>query len=294
MTCTPHFAALERAGPPTAAADIEQTLAGKRLEQRDQLLGREHAAAVEMVDRRQRLRGDRGAPGLVGLAQRGEETASTISPAAERRRDRGSASACPAPRSWDFAARGCYGSTGEKTQRGSHAMAVKIDRIQPEGMNVRMQQGKPAYSHVVTVTGPATTIYIAGQLARDAAGNIVGPGDMRAQLEQTFKNLDALSEGGGRDLARCRQDEHLRHELPGLLRSIATCGCAISASPARPARQSRASAASRSPRRWSKSRWSRSSSSARIHYNLRVRTASVPAAYAGGTQAVRTRFRTYR
>ena len=68
---------------------------------------------------------------------------------------------------------------------------MKIDRIQPEGMSVRLQQGKPAYSHVVTVTGPGKTIYIAGQLARDAEGNIVGPGDMRAQLEQTFKNLDA-------------------------------------------------------------------------------------------------------
>src|SRR4029453_178672 len=70
------------------------------------------------------------------------------------------------------------------------AMAMKIDRLQPAGRNVRIQQGKPAYSHVVTVTGPGKTIYIAGQLARDAEGNIVGPGDMRAQLDQTFKNLD--------------------------------------------------------------------------------------------------------
>jgi enamine deaminase RidA (YjgF/YER057c/UK114 family) len=77
------------------------------------------------------------------------------------------------------------------------AMAVKIDRIQPAGVNVRMQQGKPAYSHVVTVTGPAKMIYIAGQLARDADGNIVGPGDMRAQLEQTFKNLDACLKAAG-------------------------------------------------------------------------------------------------
>jgi 2-iminobutanoate/2-iminopropanoate deaminase len=76
-------------------------------------------------------------------------------------------------------------------------MAVKIDRIQPAGVNVRMQQGKPAYSHVVTVTGPGRTIYIAGQLARDAAGNIVGPGNMRAQLEQTFKNLDACLKAAG-------------------------------------------------------------------------------------------------
>src|SRR5215475_11642763 len=37
---------------------------------------------------------------------------------------------------------------------GGRVMAMKIDRIQPAGMNVRIQQGKPAYSHVVTVTGP--------------------------------------------------------------------------------------------------------------------------------------------
>jgi 2-iminobutanoate/2-iminopropanoate deaminase len=77
------------------------------------------------------------------------------------------------------------------------SVAMKIDRIQPAGMNVRIQQGKPAYSHVVTVTGPGKTIYIAGQLARDAEGNIIGPGDMRAQLEQTFKNLDACLKAAG-------------------------------------------------------------------------------------------------
>jgi 2-iminobutanoate/2-iminopropanoate deaminase len=76
-------------------------------------------------------------------------------------------------------------------------MALEIERIQPAGMNVRMQQGRPAYSHVVTVNGPGKTIYIAGQLARDADGNIVGPGDMRAQLEQTFKNLDLCLKAAG-------------------------------------------------------------------------------------------------
>jgi hypothetical protein len=81
-------------------------------------------------------------------------------------------------------------------------MAMKIDRIQPAGMNVRIQQGKPAYSHVVKVTGPGKTIYIAGQLARNAEGNIVGPGDMRAQLEQTFKNLDACLKAAGGGLAQ--------------------------------------------------------------------------------------------
>src|SRR4051794_24452288 len=94
-----------------------------------------------------------------------------------------SASAWAASRSWIWHQRMLRQLRG-KSQRGSAAMPVKIDRLQPEGMNVRMQQGKAAYSHVVTVSGPAKTVYIAGQLARDAEGNIVGPGDMRAQLEQ--------------------------------------------------------------------------------------------------------------
>jgi 2-iminobutanoate/2-iminopropanoate deaminase len=74
---------------------------------------------------------------------------------------------------------------------------MKIERIQPPGVDVRMQEGKAAYTHVVTVAGPGKMIYIAGQLARDAGGNIVGPGDMRAQLEQTFKNLDACLKAAG-------------------------------------------------------------------------------------------------
>lgn len=73
----------------------------------------------------------------------------------------------------------------------------KVERMNPSGMNVRMQQGKPAYSHVVTVTGPGKMVYVAGQLARDLEGKIVGPGDMRAQLEQTFKNLDACLKAAG-------------------------------------------------------------------------------------------------
>src|SRR5690349_18768424 len=69
-------------------------------------------------------------------------------------------------------------------------MVLKIERLQPEGMNVRMSDGKPSYSHVVTVSGSGKIVYTAGQLARDIDGNCVCKGDMRAQMEQTFQNLD--------------------------------------------------------------------------------------------------------
>jgi enamine deaminase RidA (YjgF/YER057c/UK114 family) len=51
------------------------------------------------------------------------------------------------------------------------------------------------YSQVVEVRG-GRTLYIAGQLALDKEGNLVGAGDFRAQVEQVFANLKArLAEG---------------------------------------------------------------------------------------------------
>ena len=40
-------------------------------------------------------------------------------------------------------------------------------------------------------------LVIGGQVARDEAGNIVGKGDMRAQIEQVGKNVDACLKAGG-------------------------------------------------------------------------------------------------
>jgi reactive intermediate/imine deaminase len=44
------------------------------------------------------------------------------------------------------------------------------------------------YSHVVEVNS-GRTIYIAGQVALDKSGNIVGKGDFAAQTNQVFENL---------------------------------------------------------------------------------------------------------
>ena len=47
------------------------------------------------------------------------------------------------------------------------------------------------------MSGAGKIVYIAGQLARDIDGNCVGKGDMRAQMEQTFKNLDRCLKAAG-------------------------------------------------------------------------------------------------
>jgi enamine deaminase RidA (YjgF/YER057c/UK114 family) len=53
------------------------------------------------------------------------------------------------------------------------------------------------YTHVV-VAPNGRTVYIAGQVALDSTGEVIGRGDFRAQAEQVFRNLGrALSSVGG-------------------------------------------------------------------------------------------------
>jgi 2-iminobutanoate/2-iminopropanoate deaminase len=44
-------------------------------------------------------------------------------------------------------------------------------------------------------------LYIAGQVARDAEGNVLGPGDIRTQARQVFENLRQVLQAAGGDLA---------------------------------------------------------------------------------------------
>jgi enamine deaminase RidA (YjgF/YER057c/UK114 family) len=54
----------------------------------------------------------------------------------------------------------------------------------------------PGYSQIVKVSG-GTTIYIAGQVALDEEGQLVGEGDLEKQARHVFTNLvTALSEAG--------------------------------------------------------------------------------------------------
>src|SRR3974390_657504 len=106
-------------------------------------------------------------------------------------------------------------------------MVLKIERFQPEGMNVRMSGGKPSYSHVVAVSGSGKLVYTAGQLARDADGNCVGKGDMRAQIEQTFQNPDRWLKAAGRSGPTSSRPTPLS-PISTSSRSAPTSACAIS------------------------------------------------------------------
>jgi enamine deaminase RidA (YjgF/YER057c/UK114 family) len=90
--------------------------------------------------------------------------------------------------------------------------------IQPAGLHERRVNGLLLYSHVVSVEA-RRLIFISGQLARDRDGNIVGPGDMRAQLRQALENLKTAVEAAGaslKDLVRTNTyvtdiEEYFKH-----------------------------------------------------------------------------------
>ncbi len=66
-----------------------------------------------------------------------------------------------------------------------------IQRMNPPGLST-----PTGYSHVVSARG-GRTIYLSGQVAFDAKGQLVGRGDLTAQTKQVFANLDTALKAAG-------------------------------------------------------------------------------------------------
>jgi reactive intermediate/imine deaminase len=74
---------------------------------------------------------------------------------------------------------------------GAAQGAAAIERMNPAGLST-----PTGYSHVVSARG-GKTVYIAGQIALDAKGQLVGPGDLAAQTRQVFENLSVALKAAG-------------------------------------------------------------------------------------------------
>ena len=64
--------------------------------------------------------------------------------------------------------------------------------------NASTVSSPPGFSHAVQAGG---LIFVSGQVALDADGNVVGVGDMAEQTRQVFRNLTAVLEAVGASLA---------------------------------------------------------------------------------------------
>ncbi|HMG44942.1 MAG TPA: RidA family protein [Acidimicrobiales bacterium] len=68
---------------------------------------------------------------------------------------------------------------------------MPIELLNPDGLP------KPDVYRQVAVASGSRTVFIAGQVARDADGQPVGPGDLAAQVEQAFVNVATAVEAAG-------------------------------------------------------------------------------------------------
>jgi enamine deaminase RidA (YjgF/YER057c/UK114 family) len=71
---------------------------------------------------------------------------------------------------------------------------MKKQHLNPKGVSP-----SPYYSHTVSIEGAGKLVYVSGQVSWDAAGKVVGRGDMRAQAEQVFRNVEAALKAAGAD-----------------------------------------------------------------------------------------------
>jgi enamine deaminase RidA (YjgF/YER057c/UK114 family) len=72
---------------------------------------------------------------------------------------------------------------------------MSVEYINPEALNTN-----PAFTNVVVVSGNVKTVYVGGQDSINAEHQIVGKGDLKAQVEQVLKNLEIALEAGGAKL----------------------------------------------------------------------------------------------
>ena len=73
---------------------------------------------------------------------------------------------------------------------------VERENIFPEGMPKRIVKGHVLYTPVVTVV-PGKLVFVSGILSRNAKGEIVGKGDMAAQIRQVFENIKTALAAAG-------------------------------------------------------------------------------------------------
>jgi enamine deaminase RidA (YjgF/YER057c/UK114 family) len=71
----------------------------------------------------------------------------------------------------------------------------RVQLLSPDGL-----VQNPAFSHIAVVSGPVKTIYVGGQDAITADGEIVGKGDLAAQTAQILANIETALAAAGAGL----------------------------------------------------------------------------------------------
>ena len=110
---------------------------------------------------------------------------------------------------------------------------MTIELLNPEGLP------KPDVYRQMSIATGSRTVFLAGQVARDADGRPVGPGDLAAQVEQAYLNVaTALAAVGGTfdDVAKLTvyAVDWSMDKLPQLGEGVARAAAKLGVDPVKP------------------------------------------------------------
>ena len=112
---------------------------------------------------------------------------------------------------------------------------VERQNIFPEGLSKRVVKGHLLYAPVVTVV-PGKLVFLSGILSRNENGEIVGKGDMRAQIRQVFSNIRTALASAGATFADVVKRQTFTTDIEAYYQHIDArmefCGDALSTSTA--------------------------------------------------------------
>ena len=99
---------------------------------------------------------------------------------------------------------------------------MTLELINPEGLPT-----PESYTHVVVTSG-GRMVFVAGQVADDAQGDIVGRGDLAVQARQAFANLGrSLAAAGARPEQVTKLTIYVVHHRPEYLLDISEARVAV-------------------------------------------------------------------
>ena len=99
---------------------------------------------------------------------------------------------------------------------------MTLELINPEDLPT-----PESYTQVIAASG-SRMVFVAGQMAEDAQGNLVGPGDLAAQARQVFANLGrALAAAGARPEQVTKITIFVVHHRPEYLPQIEAARVAL-------------------------------------------------------------------
>jgi enamine deaminase RidA (YjgF/YER057c/UK114 family) len=99
---------------------------------------------------------------------------------------------------------------------------MTLELINPAGLST-----PASYSQVAVGTG-SRLVFVAGQVADDAQGDLIGPGDLAVQARQAFANVGrALAAAGARPDQVARITIYVVHHRPGYLPAISEARIAV-------------------------------------------------------------------